>query len=128
MKQLIYRSRLTDPRGAMVVPEILRTTRSRNAARGITGVLVFDGERFCQHLEGSVVEVDRLFRSIRADGRHVDVEVLVEGLVASPRYSIWSMAYGLDKSRSLIESLGAVPSADVADALQNALPSCDLEA
>jgi hypothetical protein len=111
-----------------VVPGILATTRARNATHGLTGVLVFDGECFAQHLEGTDAEVDRVFRSIEADPRHAEVEVLSEGPIRSRRYSIWAMAYGRAASCSLIEDLGTVAPDDVADELQSALPSCDLEA
>ena len=127
MKELIYRSLLVDPRGAHVVPEILRLARSHNAIHGITGILLFDGERFCQHLEGDAVEIDRVFRAIKADRRHRDVEVLVEGPIVARVYSTWSMAYALEASRSLIDTLGSVPADQVARELHRALPSCDLE-
>ena len=127
MKHLVYRSRLVDPRGARIVPDILRRTRARNAIHGITGVLVFDGESFCQHLEGTAAEVDRIFAKIGKDPRHDCVEILAQGPVRSRRYSVWSMAYGLASSHSLIDTLGATPAENVADELQNALPSCDLE-
>ena len=127
MKHLVYRSRLVDSRGARVVPEILARARSRNSMQGITGVLVFDGEQFVQHLEGRIAQVDRIFTSIEADPRHADVEVLSDRPIRSRRYSIWSMAYGTAASRSLIDRLGNTPADDVAEELQNALPSCDLE-
>lgn len=127
MKYLIYRSRLTDPRGAAVVPEIVRNARLRNAIHGITGVLVFDGALFCQYLEGDDDEVDGILHSIRHDLRHADLTVLAEAGIRRRRYNVWSMALARAFDATLIGSLAAIPSPDVADRIKDLLPTCDLE-
>jgi hypothetical protein len=43
------------------VAKIATQARIKNAAADISGLLVFDGERFCQFLEGPAGEVRRLF-------------------------------------------------------------------
>lgn len=128
MKQIIYRSRLTDPRGASVVPEIVRSARMRNSIHGITGVLVFDGQSFCQHLEGDEAEVDHIFGAIRNDFRHTDLQILHEGPIRTRRYSVWSMAYGRSHEGAVIAAIAAADGEAVADELQDCLPTCDLEA
>ena len=42
------------------VGEIVEISRRRNAACGITGVLMFDGEHFMQCIEGDALAIDDL--------------------------------------------------------------------
>lgn len=50
--RIVYSSQLAPSVPAECVADIVRTARQFNAAHGITGLLVFDGQRFCQYLEG----------------------------------------------------------------------------
>jgi Sensors of blue-light using FAD len=74
--QLLYVSHLAPGADFAVVKEIVDVARLRNPAHGITGALLFDGERFCQLIEGAEAEVSTLMQSISRDPRHTDVRVL----------------------------------------------------
>ena len=76
-----------------MVAEIAGHARVKNARLGITGLLVFDGMRFCQHLEGTQKEVLKLTERIRNDPRHTGVEVLHHGLLAERRFHQFSLAF-----------------------------------
>ena len=74
--QLLYISKLAADCDFSVVKEIVEVARRSNPALGITGALLFDGERFCQLLEGGEAEVRGLMDRIAADARHTRVRVL----------------------------------------------------
>lgn len=81
------------------VAEILAASRSYNAARAITGVLLFapgrDGYRgsFMQLLEGEEAEVEALRRRIFADRRHHTQIVIDRAPVVERSFADWSMAF-----------------------------------
>jgi len=56
----------------------LRQFRTRNAQRGITGMLVEHGPRFVQLMEGEPESVERLWRAVLRDPRHTDVEIVAD--------------------------------------------------
>ena len=93
MKQLLYIStaRLVLTEGEL--DAILRVSRRRNAAAGITGLLVVGGRRFLQLLEGETDAVDAAFARIKADPRHFAVVVLSDKTVVERIFSAWSMGY-----------------------------------
>ncbi|CAN5286835.1 hypothetical protein BH11PSE9_BH11PSE9_19230 [soil metagenome] len=73
---------------------ILDVSRLRNPAVGISGALVFDGERFCQLLDGPGAAVQSLIDRLRADPRHVDITVLHAGSNAgNPILPGWANGY-----------------------------------
>ena len=69
-----------------IVGAIVAHARARNAERGITGLLVFDGYRFCQHFEGPRHATVKLMDRIGEDPRHTHVRVVYEGPLARRRY------------------------------------------
>jgi hypothetical protein len=71
--QLLYVSQLAPGRKSSCVSDIVSVSRAANAARGITGALIFDGEYFCQLIEGDEVAVRALMQRIEHDPRHVNV-------------------------------------------------------
>ena len=58
--EFLYWSQLADSQSPTAIGQILARARPFNAANGITGLLVFDGQRFCQHLEGPAVALESL--------------------------------------------------------------------
>lgn len=125
--QLIYLSRLADAASPACVAEIVRVARQRNAVFHIRSLLVFDGWRFCQTLEGEYAVVCDLADRIRADERHTDFRVLhraessAEGLFGRS---------SLDYALSIDDSLGhleAVRGPEAFVLLSGLLPKLDRE-
>jgi len=85
-------SQLTDTSDASVYASIVRGARRRNVALGITGALVFDGERFCQLVEGSEDAISLLFPRIASDTRHDRLDVLASG-VGPRQFTEWRSGY-----------------------------------
>lgn len=77
--QRLYVSRLAPRAGFTVVNKIVRVARHYNPGHGITGALLFDGERFCQLIEGPRAQVDALMERIQADTRHTALLTLHSG-------------------------------------------------
>lgn len=67
---LVYCSQASDGVENADVDTIIATSRRRNPALGITGVLVFGGGVFFQWIEGPKAEVMSLVKLIEADPRH----------------------------------------------------------
>jgi hypothetical protein len=79
----------------MSVREIVREARNKNEKREITGLLVFDGLRFCQYLEGPEDAVYSLSERIRQDNRHIEFAIKEHGPLQSERRFSWAMGYAL---------------------------------
>lgn len=75
------------------VKNILESAQRNNVATSITGLLMFDGQRYIQILEGESGDVDSLFAVIAKDPRHEQLELLHKGSVRSRSFADWSMAH-----------------------------------
>ena len=91
--EVLYVSTLAPDQPLSVVAEIAARARIANAQTDITGLLIFDGQRFCQQLEGPQKHVLRLIERIRTDPRHVSVEVIHHGPAAGRRFQQFSLAF-----------------------------------
>jgi len=85
IQRFLYVSRLAPTTPSSAIGLILRQARERNRAHGIGGALVFDGERFCQLLEGPPDGVNPLSIRIERDPRHGSFHVLHNTTTATPR-------------------------------------------
>ena len=77
--QILFVSRVVRDADFGFVKEIVGRARHSNPARGISGALLFDGEHFCELIEGSEANVRDLLSSIARDPRHADVTLLHVG-------------------------------------------------
>ncbi len=91
--QLIYSSEAAAPMQVDDLDELLNHARRSNAAKGITGALIYAEGIFLQILEGDEVRVQDLMQKIRRDVRHANVIVLREREVPTARFGSWKMAY-----------------------------------
>ena len=90
LHRLIYTSRSRCGRRGDVAA-ILESAERNNAAASITGMLLFDRNRFVQLLEGPRDRISALFVGIAQDERHTDVEILVAGAIESRIFADWRM-------------------------------------
>jgi len=91
--QIIYSSESATPMQMDDLEDILERARINNAARQITGALVYVDGTFLQVLEGDAESVKPLMAHIAADVRHETVTVLQEAEIAAPVFRDWRMAY-----------------------------------
>jgi hypothetical protein len=125
--QILYTSQLAPTCTFSCVSHIITMSRVANEARGLTGALVFDGEYFCQLLEGEEAQVVALMDRIAADPRHVNVTRLFVSAAERPRVTrSWRSGYseshqlavfnGADASRgevALAEFMSVLTRADM---------------
>ena len=107
--ELIYTSLAEADTQCDDVRDILETSEVNNLAKSITGLLLFDGERYIQVLEGSPQDVEILYEVICHDARHHDLELVHKGGITGRSFTNWRMAYeSLPKGilANLAESMG----------------------
>lgn len=94
LSRLVYVSTASPELAEIDLDAILQTARTRNAAAGLTGLLVFNGFNFMQLLEGPTAPLEAVFASICADQRHSGVVRVHYDAAAQTRiFSDWDMAY-----------------------------------
>jgi len=91
LKTLTYTSRARLDLGDEDLAAIHQTARHLNALDGISGLLLFDGARFLQIVEGAEDAIDNLVERLRLDPRHSAFEVRDERYVERRSFPDWSM-------------------------------------
>lgn len=92
--QLLYVSQLAPGSDFGVVKSIVAVSRQHNLEQRITGTLLFDGERFCQLIEGAEPDVLALTARIERDPRHKHLQLLHTGQCAAEQTTQrWASGY-----------------------------------
>ena len=73
--------------------ELLNSSRERNKARDITGMLLYCDGQFIQILEGPRESVKQLYNRILSDPRHTMVLKLFEQPIQERCFPDWSMGF-----------------------------------
>lgn len=94
LTQIAYASAATEPFPPDRLADLLRVARQKNAAAGVTGMLLYLNGSFFQVIEGPAPVVDALVGRISADPRHTKVRVLLQEPVAERTFGAWSMGLG----------------------------------
>lgn len=90
----MYLSHLVASARYDVFARICQVSRHNNAERQISGVLLFDGHRFCQLLEGPAASIALVRQSIEKDPRHEFMTVLVDrSQPVSTHHEPWHAGY-----------------------------------
>lgn len=84
---ITYKSEAARAPSPAELHSLVAAARSRNRSMGITGMLLCDGGRFLQTIEGPPDAVDQVWRSIQRDGRHGGIEVLSQHIVPARLFS-----------------------------------------
>ncbi len=103
--EVLYVSQLAPDTPVSAVAGIAGHARTANAQRSLTGLLVFDGQRFCQQLEGTQKNVLSAMARICQDRRHHEVSVVHQGSLAARRFSSFSLAFSEIEEGDLLEQL-----------------------
>ncbi|HYW17291.1 MAG TPA: BLUF domain-containing protein [Allosphingosinicella sp.] len=91
LKTLTYTSRARLDLGDQDLAAIHQSARHLNALDGISGLLLFDGSRFLQIVEGTEEAIDTLVERLRMDSRHSAFEVRDERHVERRSFPDWAM-------------------------------------
>lgn len=103
--EVLYISTLSQGQPLSTVAHIASYARRHNQQSGITGLLVFDGQRFGQQLEGPEAEVRALLARIRDDPRHVYVEVLHDAPLEARRFQNFSLGFSTLEDDTALDRL-----------------------
>lgn len=126
LHEIFYCSTLAQGLPPGTVGLIASRARAYNALHGITGLLVFDGLRFCQHLEGPPDAIGTLMQRIGKDPRHVGVRVLHEAPLAVRRYSGFGMGLAECEGPDLMAGVHALHGEKALRHFLALLPSFDI--
>ncbi|KQX90315.1 BLUF domain-containing protein [Variovorax sp. Root473] len=108
LHEFLYCSLLTQDLPPATVGAIVTQARARNAVDGISGLLVFDGQFFCQHFEGPHGAAQGLMARLRRDPRHADLVVVHDGPLAARRYTGFAMGLAECEGPDPISALQAL--------------------
>ncbi|MEO8155632.1 MAG: BLUF domain-containing protein [Rhizobacter sp.] len=127
VSSVLWLSHLSPACDLAVVKQIWHTARQRNLNLGLTGTMVFDGERFCELLEGPVLDISAVYRDVEFDTRHVDLRVLHMSLGAAPRQlADWRSGYCDGPALDIFCSPGGLQGEAAMAAFIELLPHCNL--
>ncbi|MGK6324933.1 BLUF domain-containing protein [Sphingomonas sp. DT-51] len=93
LHQIVYISRATTPLDDAAAADLHRVAAERNAQQGITGLLLHDGTRFIQAIEGSAPALHALMARIGRDPRHYAIGCVSDAPIAARQFGDWAMDY-----------------------------------
>ena len=115
----LYHSMLAESADARCVAEIVKTARHFNSRAGLTGLLVFDGQRFCQYLEGPQAALTALVAKLQRDPRHTRFTPLLHApLGGARRFQHWAMGYAYVDDGDPLSAIAALPGDEALQYLQ----------
>ena len=90
--RLIYESKaLPELLEADELKRLIALASERNKESGITGLLVFTGDRILQALEGPTRYVNQLYNKIVVDPRHSEIELISYESIDTALFYDWTM-------------------------------------
>jgi hypothetical protein len=89
--QLAYISRATAPLDDAALEKLAQVAALANADAAITGLLLHDGSRFIQALEGDAGAVDATMARIARDPRHASIAYIERAVVPARQFGDWAM-------------------------------------
>lgn len=93
MIQVSYVSRTSQPMSEAQLLELLLQCRTNNAAKGVTGMLLYGNGTFLQAIEGDDAVIEGLVDAIWQDPRHADIQLLHRKHIDQRQYADWSMGF-----------------------------------
>ncbi|MEO7401650.1 MAG: BLUF domain-containing protein [Polaromonas sp.] len=128
LHEVLYVSTIAPAAPISIVADIAPKARIANQASEITGLLIFDGMRFCQQLEGGPKAVLSLMERICQDPRHTNIEILHQGPLAERRFQRFSLGYIAIDEVDVLERMEQVDGQEAMEAFMALLPDLDLDA
>jgi hypothetical protein len=107
IQQLIYVSTASDSYGPSVMRDIQAASLRHNPSANISGLLLFDGMRFLQVLEGPARAIGQCYARISADNRHFGAHVISKKVVPVRFFGNWAMlCHEVIHGKNLPDALG----------------------
>ena len=113
--QLVYVSTATHQITQDEIDSILAASRRNNQQEGITGLLLYNGRRFLQALEGSEPDVRATYERIKTDPRHRGLAIIASRENGDRMFGDWAMAARRVEGDTDLDDLRAQVDAMTAD-------------
>ena len=114
MHRIIYISSAPRQMTAPELAALLAQSRRNNAARGLTGLLLYHDGSFLQILEGEEPALSECFDRIARDPRHRQLIVLWRGAAEARVFPEWQMGYARLSELFTAEAGGVISLHDIA--------------
>jgi hypothetical protein len=110
MYRIIYISTARCAFDESMIKQLLTSSRTRNDALGVTGLLAYNGKRFLQALEGEREAVDQIMTRVALDPRHYALVTLdARDDITERAFGDWAMAWeDIADSVSLADKVAAL--------------------
>jgi len=92
MIQICYTSRATAPLDHRTHATLVTQAQANNGRDDVTGLLLYDGMRFIQALEGPRIVTEACMARIRGDTRHEAIDVISQCPIAARQFGTFAMA------------------------------------
>ncbi|MGE6331747.1 BLUF domain-containing protein [Stenotrophomonas sp. NPDC077659] len=91
LRAIAYASQARPDLAAERLQTLVNDAARFNRMAGVTGVLLHDGQRFLQYIEGPPDGIDPVYERILQAGSHVDIVELARGRLGQRQFPYWSM-------------------------------------
>ncbi|WP_285311349.1 BLUF domain-containing protein [Stenotrophomonas maltophilia] len=91
LQSIAYASKASSDVSAEQVERLTRDAARFNVEAGVTGVLLFDGQRFVQYFEGPEDGVEAVYGRVLAATSHREIVELGRGRASIRRFPYWAM-------------------------------------
>lgn len=91
MKRICYISKAKTDLSDSELHDLIAISLKNNLADQITGILLYDGNRFLQVIEGDEDKIDMCFNRISNDVRHDNLSLLENGGIADREFGSWAL-------------------------------------
>lgn len=93
LQAIAYASQAVPDLSDAQLDHLIRRAAERNQMAGVTGLLLFDGSRFLQYIEGPDDGMAMVYARIQLAPTHTDIVELARGRVSQRRMPYWSMRW-----------------------------------
>jgi hypothetical protein len=109
MHQIAYISHATGRNTLKELTELCASSSAHNRETEVTGLLLYDGKRFMQVIEGDLASVRTLMGRISADERHNRISYIANHSLSDRQFGSWALAcVGFNTNLSAVELLADV--------------------
>ncbi|HDS1038156.1 TPA: BLUF domain-containing protein [Stenotrophomonas maltophilia] len=91
LRAIAYVSQALPDLSAEGLQRVVEDAARFNRMAGVTGVLLHDGRRFLQYIEGPPDGIDSVYERILQAGSHVDIIELARSRLGQRQFPYWSM-------------------------------------
>lgn len=91
LRAIAYVSKVLPDLSAERLHVLVEDAARFNKLAGVTGVLLHDGDRFLQYIEGPPDGIDSVYERILQAGSHIDIVELARGRLGQRQFPYWSM-------------------------------------